>query len=191
MHTSIYSRHIMTLKIKLATDSDLSDLAYVHWQSKIIAEKDIVPDDFLNSLSHEAYIKKWQEWMKDESVRLIAFNENNQAVGFTSFGNLRTPPSGTSKIRPLYSSEIYAIYVLPDYFGNHIGTQLFKATVTHLMENKHQSLCLWALEKNKRACGFYTAMGGQRIGKQFVEMGGAKVKEVCYGWRKIKEVLDT
>ncbi|MEM7618469.1 MAG: GNAT family N-acetyltransferase [Pseudomonadota bacterium] len=179
----------MTLNIKIATDQDINDLAYIHWQSKIVAEKNIVPDDFLDSLSHEEYIGKWQDWMKDESIRLIAHNDEGTAVGFSSFGNLRTPPPGTSKIRPLYSSEIYAIYVLPEFFGQDIGTHLFKAAANHLLENKHKSLCLWALEKNKRACGFYTAMGGQRIGKMFAEMGGARVKEVCYGWRNLKECV--
>lgn len=179
----------MTLNIKIATDQDISDLAYIHWQSKIIAEKNIVPDDFLDGLSHEEYIGKWQEWFVNDSETLIAHNNEGVAVGFCSFGNLRTAPPGTSKIRPLYSSEIYAIYVLPEFFGQDIGTELFQATANHLLENKHKSLCLWALEKNKRACGFYTAMKGQRIGKQFVEMGGAKVKEVCYGWRNLKECV--
>lgn len=179
----------MTKKIKLATSSEITQLAYIHWQSKIIAEKDIVSADFLDSLTHEDYIKNWQEWFVSGSETLIAKDNSGTALGFCSFGALRTPPPGTSKIRPLYSSEIYAIYVLPDHFGQNIGTALFKETVAHLIDNKHQSLCLWALEKNKRACGFYTAMGGQRIGKQFVEMGGAKVKEVCYGWRNIKEIL--
>ena len=178
----------MTLDLKLATVQATIDLAYIHWQSKIIAEKQIVPDDFLNNLNHQDYIEKWQEWFVSDSETIIASDINDKTVGFCSFGNLRTPPPGTSKIRPLYSSEIYAIYVLPDHFGQNIGTALFKETARHLIRNKHQSLCLWALEKNKRACGFYSAMGGQRIGKQFVEMGGAKVKEVCYGWRNLKDV---
>jgi len=179
----------MTYNIKLAIDQDINDLAYVHWQSKIAAEKNIVPDDFLNNKTHEEYIGKWSEWFNNDSQTFIARNEEDLAVGFTSFGNLRTPPPGTSKIRPLYSSELYAIYVLPEFFGQNIGTELFKAAAAHLLENKHKSLCLWALEKNKRACGFYAAKGGQRIGKQFVEMGGANVKEVCYGWRKLKECV--
>ncbi len=184
----------MTIKINLTTEGDISDLAYIHWQSKITAEKGIVPDSFLDSLTHEEYIGKWQDWFKTFTKELgaqtiIAKDDNGKSVGFCNFGNLRTPPPGTSKIRPLFSSEIYAVYVLPDYFQQNIGTLLFEETIKYLLENKHQSLCLWALEKNKRACGFYSAMGGQRIGKQFVEMGGAKVKEVCYGWRKIKECV--
>jgi len=181
----------MTYQIHIATTEDIRDLAFIHLESKKAAERDIVPDDFLDGLTHQEYIEKWEEWFVVFTQELgaqtyIAKNEEGKAVGFCNFGNLRTPPPGTSKIRPLYSSEIYAIYVLPEFFGHNIGTALFKKTIEHLLENKHQSLCLWALEKNKRACGFYAAMQGQRIGKQFVEMGGRKVKEVCYGWRSIK-----
>ena len=178
----------MTYNIQTATDQDISDLALIHVMSKKVAERGIVPDDFLDGLTHEEYIAKWQEWIISGSSTIIARDDQGTAVGFCSFGNLRTPPAGTSKIRPLYSSEIYAIYVLPEMFGKNIGTDLFKAAIAHLMEQKHQSLCLWALEKNKRACGFYTAMDGQRIGKQFVEMAGVKVKEVCYGWRSTKGI---
>lgn len=177
----------MIINIQPATINDIPNLAFIHWKSKIVAEENIIPNDFLTALTHEEYIKKWQEWFVNGSQTLIAKDEKNNAVGFCSFGDLRTPPPGTSKIRPLYSNEIYAIYVLPNYFGNDIGTALFKETADYLVNHKKTSLCLWALEKNKRACGFYNAMGGQRLGKQFVEMGGAKVKEICFGWRNLKE----
>ncbi len=174
--------------IQPATINDIHDLAFIHWKSKIAAEKDIVPNDFLKSLTHEEYINKWQEWFVNGSQTFIAKDTDDNAVGFCSFGDLRTPPPGTSKIRPVYANEIYAIYVLPTNFRQNIGTALFKEATKFLIENKKTSLCLWALEKNKQACGFYNALGGQRIGKQFVEMGGVRVKELCFGWRNLKEI---
>ena len=51
-------------------------------------------------------------------------------------------------------------------------------------------MCLWVLDKNKRGCSFYEAIGGKRVGKKMVEIGPNKLKEVCYGWRDINKIID-
>jgi hypothetical protein len=71
-----------------------------------------------------------------------------------------------------------------------MGRVLLKEAVECLRNEKHQSLCLWVLKGNKRACAFYDAMDGKRIGKKFVEIGPTKTQDVCYGWRDIKEILE-
>ncbi len=179
----------MSVHIRSATQADIPDLARIHLASKLAAEAGIVDADFLNAKTQEEYEAKWVKFYADEDSQKALIFKDDIAVGFISFGPLRTAPAGTSKIRPLYSSEIFAIYVHPDHFDQGFGKQLFQYAVTNLKEKKHKSLCLWALDKNKRACGFYDKMGGVRVGKQIVEMGPTKVKEACYGWRNIAEIL--
>lgn len=177
------------MEIRKTVIEDIPLLADIHLASKKVAEKDIVDRNYLEGLTPEEYVVNWQGWhAADDSKSLIAIKDG-QAIGLISYGPLRTPPAGTSKIRPLYSAEIFAIYVHPDYFQNGAGKALLKAAVEDLINNKHTSLCLWALAKNKRACSFYEAMGGQRVGKMMVEMGPSKVKESCFGWRNIKEIV--
>lgn len=173
----------MFLTIKTATAEDISDLAKIHIEGWQGAYSGILDQNYIDSQNIEKRTKDWQEWMKEEGVtRLLAYKDN-VPVGFIAFGALRTPPAGMSKIRPLYSSEIYGLYLIPEVFRQGIGTTIFKKAVKNLQIQKHQSMCLWVLDKNKRACTFYEKMGGQRVGKKMVEFGPTKAKEVCYAWR--------
>lgn len=173
-----------------ATTAHLSDLARIHLASKIYAEAGIIDADFLAAKTLEEYENKWEDFLQAEGSKTDLLVDGNTVIAFISYGPLRTPPPGTSKIRPLYSAEIFAIYVHPDYMRKGYGEKLLKHAVNQLQAMKHQSLCLWALDKNKQACSFYEKMGGKRVGKHFVEMGPTKVKEVCYGWREISVIAE-
>lgn len=163
---------------------DVEQIAKAHvigWQESY---RDIINSDYLDNLDINKKKEQWTEWLQKETCKiLVARTEQNNVIGFCSFGSLRTPPPGMSPIRPLYSSEIYALYVLPEHWRNGIGSKLLRSAVIDLQKNKQNSLCLWVLEKNDRANKFYKSLGGQRVGKTFVEIGHQKVKEVCYGWR--------
>ena len=94
-----------------------------------------------------------------------------------------TPPPGMSPVRPLYTAEILALYILPACWRQGLGRQLMAQAALRLQEKKHKSLCLWVLEKNMRGNAFYKALGGQRCGKKPVTIGTQTLTDVCYGWR--------
>ena len=173
----------MVLNIQQANLGDAETIARLHVEGWQGAYGGLIDQGYIDSQTVQLRTEKWQEiFTQGESTTLLATFED-KPVGFVSYGPLRTAPPGTSKIRPLYTSEIYAIYLAPDFFRKGIGTQLMSAATHDLKTKKHQSTCLWVLEGNKRARGFYDKMGGQRIGKKMVEFGPTKAKEICYGWR--------
>ena len=179
----------MSYTIKKAEISDALAIAEIHiagWQG---AYGGILDQAFIDSKTLDHRLKQWKEILTDKIGETLIFEKEGKALGFVSYGPLRTAPPGTSKIRPLYSSEIYAIYLLPEYYRQGIGTKLFQRAVENLKAQKHGSTCLWVLDKNKRACAFYEAMDGQRIGKMMIEFGPTKAKEVCYGWRDVDIIL--
>ncbi len=176
------------MEIIRASKDHICDLSGVHLASKLVAEEGIVDPDYLASFSQAGYEAKWSQWVSAEESQTYIGYVDNTPVGLVSFGKLRTPPAGTSKIRPLYSSEIYAIYIHPDYFQKGYGRILMSFAAQELMAQNHKSMCLWAIEKNKRACAFYNALGGARVGKQVVEMGCSHIKEACYAWRNLSVI---
>lgn len=177
-------------QIRPFTHDDIEAISQIHvagWQSSYT---NIVDQDYLDSLSVEDRMKSWQKIMdEDQTFGLIAEDEDGKAAGFTSFGRLRTPPPGMSPIRPLYASEIYAIYILPDFWRQGCGTYLLSESCKKLKEEKFPSVCLWVLEKNKRAISFYKALGGQRCGKNMIDIGPNTLKDVCFGWRNIDDLI--
>lgn len=175
--------------IRSADDNDIPALAHIHVEGWKAGYKNIVDQDFLNTLNVDDRAKDWKSWMDAGEVPTIIAEIDGKPVGFSIYGGLRTPPPGTSSIRPLYTGELYALYVLPDHWGQGIGTALMKSAVNIMRENKHKSMCLWVVDKNERAKNLYEKLGGQRIGKKQVEIGPSKVKEICYGWRDTSIIL--
>lgn len=179
----------MSVIIRKATKDDIPDLARIHVPAKQKSYAAAVDNNYLQAFTFEEYEGIWDRFMSAEDATQYLALYNDKPAGVISFGRLRTPPPGTSKIRPLYSSEIFGIHVHPDFWRKNIGTALMQHAVSLLRDEGHKSLCLWVVDKNE-ATQFYNALGGQRIGKRMIEIGPSKVKELCYGWRDIKEILE-
>lgn len=164
---------------------DVPQVAAVHVEGWQEAYCGMVDADYLAALSVAEKEKSWAAWIDSENTHHIVAEEDGRIIGFISVGPLRTPPPGMSPIRPLYATEIYAVYILSDYYRRGIGRGLFAQAAARIRDMKQKSTCLWVMDKNERANRFYKALGGERCGKQFVEIGPSKVKDVCYGWRDI------
>ena len=169
--------------IRKATQDDIPAIASLHIEGWKAAYGGLVDQAYLDSLSVEQRTKDWEGWMESGESDTFVAEEDGNPVGFITTGRTKTPPPGSSPIRPLYSAEIYALYLHPDVWRKGIGTALLKAAARHLKEQKHTSLCLWVMDGNGRAKLFYEKLGGQRVGKKMVEIGPSSLKELCYGWR--------
>lgn len=171
------------MDIRPCTPEDASALAHIHiegWRASYVG---LVAQSFLDELDKNKRAGDWVKWLGEGTEALIARDDAGNPAGFIAFNKLMTPPPGMSPVRPLYTAEILALYILPAYWRQGLGKQLMRAAVTRLKERKHKSLCLWTLEKNTRGNAFYKALGGQRCGKKDVTIGNQKLTDVCYGWR--------
>lgn len=172
------------IEIKKANLEDAQILADIHVASKCLAETGLVSDAYLQSLTVEDYVDKWQEWLGlDKSRTDIAYCEGNPA-GFISYGPIRTRLPSDRGMIPQYAGEVYALYVHPDYLRKGIGRHLLLSARKDMAENKMKSFLLWVLKNNDRAVKFYLAQGGEKVGKKQVEIGGKMVFESAVGWRE-------
>ena len=178
--------------IKVATVKDAETIASIHVPSKQKAYRGLVADDVLDAKTLEEYTGKWTKWMSDPDnpVTVALSYEEDKPAGFICWGPLRTPPPGTSKIRPAYPAEIYALHIHPDFWRTGHGRKLMQYCAQALKEEKKQNaFCLWALKGNKNADAFYMKLGAQRLGKRLMYIGETEYPELCYGWRDISILL--
>ncbi len=92
---------------------------------------------------------------------------------------------------PLYTGEIYVLYLLSAYQRQGIGRQLTISVVERLVEQEMDSLLIRVLKTNAPARRFYEALGGQlvpEVEEEFEERGAVLVR-VGYGWRDVSELL--
>jgi GNAT superfamily N-acetyltransferase len=180
----------VALTIRKAGKNDASDLGRLHIEGWRASYGGIVDQTYLDALDVEKRAADWQRWFDEGKMDvLLALDPENKPCGFASFGKLKTPVPGMSPIRPLYTAEIYAIYILPTHWRQGIGRELLKQASLSLRNIKHRSLCLWVIQKNERAVEFYKSLGGQRCGKKDVEIGGKMLQEICFGWRDTKSLI--
>ena len=179
------------MKIDLATSNDVNDLGHIHVEGWRASYGGLVEQSFLDELDPVKRAQQWREWLASGTEAYIARDDDGKPAGFIAFNKLMTAPPGMSPVRPLYTAEILAIYILPDYWRQGIGRQLLSLAAARLKEKKHRSLCLWVLEKNARGNAFYKALGGDRCGKKQVEIGSRTLTDVCYGWRDTSKLLMT
>jgi ribosomal protein S18 acetylase RimI-like enzyme len=116
--------------IREAHQNDITGIAKVRVDTWRATCKDIVPDDFMESLSYQATAEGWQKafWEnRSPGVALfVAENERKDIAGVAACG----PERGQD---PVYQGEIYVLYVLPEYQNQGIGSRLVAACVQHLI----------------------------------------------------------
>ena len=172
------------MNISPASAEDLNDIARIHAEGWRAAYGGLVRQEALDAQDQAQRSRDWKQWLEGGLVRAaVARAADGEAAGFVGYGRLRTPPPGSSPIRPLYSGEVYALYILPAYWRQGLGRRLMAEAASGLRTMKHKSLCLWVLEGNVRAVAFYKALGGQRCGVKTIDIGGTAVRECVFGWR--------
>lgn len=168
-----------------ATYRDIPAIAKVHvdtWRSTYLG---IVPDEVLSGLSCEKRENAWQKVFDLASefngFTYVSEDEAGRIVGFVNGGRERTG-------NQIYRGEINALYLLRSYQNKGIGRRLVRLAVERLTQMNVHSMLVWVLEDNP-ACKFYEALGGQKIQRKDIEIGGNRLTELAYGWTDISLLL--
>ena len=138
--------------VRLATIEDAETIAAIHVRTWQTAYEGIVPAQFLAALSIQERANMWRIVISEHhGIVLLAASPHGE-VGFISFGPSRDE-DGREK------AEIYAIYVLPQFWHQGIGWELLDGAERRLEGQHFVAITLWVLEKNAQARQFYVARG--------------------------------
>ena len=176
----------MSIQIRAATPEDAASMARVHVDSWRSTYAGIVPAEYLARLSYRNRESLWKELLTTDrpgASYLVADARDGDIVGFASAGPEREGNSA-------YRGELYAIYLLEEYQRMGLGRRLFSSVTRQLLADGLNSMLLWVLEDNHPACHFYESLGGERVGRKIITIGGADLVEIAYGWRKIADLVN-
>jgi L-amino acid N-acyltransferase YncA len=165
------------LTIRRATPEDAAKIAHIHIASWRTTYAGIVPDTYLAALNEVERETQWRQWLASDTPIYIS-ELDKQLVGFAAAGPIRESIE-------TYDAELYAIYILQQAQGQGIGTALLKQLATSLRNQGFRSMAVWVLEQNP-AKHFYTRTGAQPLMSKEIEIGGATLTEVAYGWPDLK-----
>ena len=142
----------MTLVIKpMETDEEVRGKALVHWRCWQEVYRGMISQDYLDNFTLEKCTERAFAWRDN----FIVAKEDDHVVGFVGYG----ASTGITDM-----GEIYALYVLPEYWGQGIGTTLLQTAMRQL--DQYPTVCLWALKENTNAIHFYEKYGFRRDGEE-------------------------
>jgi GNAT superfamily N-acetyltransferase len=125
--------------IRPATVADAPAIGEIHVRSWQAAYAGLIPADFLARLSAEPRAASWGQNIGEGGPVLVA-EEDGVIAGFAAYGDDR----------------LYALYLLPEYWGRGIGRVLHDRVVEKMSGD---SAVLWVLSTNERAKAFYVRQG--------------------------------
>jgi GNAT superfamily N-acetyltransferase len=170
--------------IRRAQGSDASAIARVSVDTWRSAYRGIVPEQYLASLSYDDRAEGVRSTLAApdaETCCFVAEDEGDAVVGFAWGGPRR---EGEKR----YVGELYAIYVLGERQRAGAGRALIRAVAEDLLRRSMRSMLVWVLAVNPSR-HFYEALGGKPAGQTEIEIGGAVLVEVAYGWDDVASLL--
>jgi GNAT superfamily N-acetyltransferase len=162
--------------IRRASVADAAAIAQVHVKSWQHAYRDLLPADYLAALSVAERQALWQSTLPRPHAPVWLAEVAGQVVGFISIGPCRDP------VVPPNAYEIWAFYLLPEYWAQGIGRALWQAVQQALLPLHVPSISLWVICGNRRAIDFYEAAGflPDEASQQPFELAGVTLHEMRY-----------
>lgn len=156
---------IITVK-PMETEAEIKSKAYVHWRSWHEAYADLVSQEYLDRLTLEKCEEIAFKWSKN----ILIAKDADHVIGFVGYGDREKDDPETG--------EIFALYVLSEFYGKGVAQQLMNAALEQL--KSYPQICLWVLKENKRAIRFYQKCGFVADGEELIvsNLGAAEIRMV-------------
>jgi ribosomal protein S18 acetylase RimI-like enzyme len=164
----------MEIRIRKAAVEDAAAIAYVQVESWRSTYAGIIPEAYIASLNVEVRTEKWKALFDSGKAHFFVAEDESGIFGFVCGGELSEPIEG-------YDGELRAIYLLRERQRQGVGRLLAQTLAKALRAEGCKSIVAWVLEENP-AVSFYQRLGGVEIARKLVEIGGAPLSELAFGW---------
>ena len=168
--------------VRPASARDAKAIAEIHVATWQAAYQDLMPDDYLKSMTVEKRQAYWREAIEYSEPQLLVATEDDKVVGFVGFD--RSRDAGTKST----VGEILALYVLPAHWGQGAGVALWDGARDGLKEEGCTQVSLWVLLHNERALKFFEHSAGfkrEMPSLKTVAFGSVKLEEI-----RLKRLVD-
>ncbi len=173
------------MQIRAANPTDAGLMAKVHVDTWKTTYAGIVPAEYLSGLSYQEREKMWVNILETDrpsQSNFVAETDEGEIIGFASSGPEREGDQ-------IYKRELYAIYVFQQHQNQGVGRHLVSTVAQQMLVDGIQSMLVWVLKDNHTGSRFYESLGGKKVGRKTIEIGGIELVEVSYGWKNIAELV--
>lgn len=164
----------MPVRYQEGSEVDVPEMADVYVDTVRRSFRCVYPDEFLDGLSVEKRVSdSLRRFSRKDYHLFTARTVTGKLVGFADRGEPIL--NGVSQV-----SQLYSIYLLPEYQGLGIGKSLFKMCASGV-----DSLCLDTVGSSPYR-RFYDRIGGKIVGTGRHDFGGVELDTVIYAWDEMR-----
>ena len=136
---------------KMETDEEIRGKARVACQAWHETYPGLISQDYLDTVT----VEKCEKAACDHPWNTFVAKDGERVVGFVFYGEDKEDSS---------VGEIFALYVLREYYGTGLGRRLMDAALGQL--RAYPSVRVWAVKGNARAIRFYEKCGFRLDGEE-------------------------
>jgi GNAT superfamily N-acetyltransferase len=170
--------------IREAVPSDAEGITHVHVKSWQTSYRGIIEQSFLDNISYEERLERRKKILHSKGMLQLVVTFEGEIVGFANAGPLRSEAYNDqfslSNDEALKRGELYAIYLLSEHQGKHLGHKLYEECRRWFKIKGYHQFLTWGLADNVRARRFYESEGGKVVGEITVKIGDKDYRESCY-----------
>ncbi|WP_294404113.1 GNAT family N-acetyltransferase [uncultured Clostridium sp.] len=137
----------------------IANLYVMNWKKTYIG---LLPDNFLNGLTIDGGIKKWQEYLTKENNRIFVAYENENFLGFSA-----------CKEDEELKNCLYldSLHVSEASRGKGVGTKLINTVGNYAYIKGYEDMSICIVKGNDKAKRIYEKMGAKHY-KNFIDYFG-------------------
>ncbi len=173
----------MNLTIREADIEDAAAIARVQVESWKTTYAGIVSEAFLASLNQEDRMRSWREQILASNITIFVAEDEISVFGFAAGGEVREKLDH-------YDAELYAIYLPLERQRQGVGRTLALTLASALTTKGFTSMLVWVLEQNP-SVSFYQRLGAVQIARKVINIGGADLQELAFGWPSLDRLIAT
>ena len=161
--------------VRPATARDAKAIAEIHVATWQAAYQDLMPADYLKTMTVEKRLAYWREAIEFSEPQLLVAMDGETVAGFVGFDRSRDAGTKSSV------GEIWALYVAPEHWRKGAGLALWDGAREGLKEEGCTQVTLWLLLRNEQAMRFCEQAAGFKR-----EM--PSLKTIAFGSVKLEEI---
>lgn len=161
--------------VRPAVARDARAIAEIHVATWHAAYKDLLPADYLASMTVDKRQAYWREAIEYAEPQVLVATQGSEVVGFVGFDRSRDPKTRSTV------GEIWAIYVSPEHWRKGVGLQLWDGARDGLKDEGCTQVTMWVLLGNERALEFCEHAAGfkrEMPSLKTVDFGSVKLEEL-------------
>jgi ribosomal protein S18 acetylase RimI-like enzyme len=171
------------IAIRTARLDDAGPIARLDVETWQAAYAGILGTPYLARLTAARRENGWANLIRRDATGVrVGVNADGEIVGFGS--------CGASRGEPGFTSEVFTLYVAPDWQNQGVGRSLLLAMFGRLVAQGHNSAIIWVLSENP-ARFFYQRLGGKEVRRKLLPFQGSEVAVTGYGWFDLPGYLAT